>query len=243
MKFFGRKGSAALPVDLRIYAIGDIHGRSDLLDRLLGSIRRDLSRWSGKVLLIFVGDYVDRGPDSRGVLDLLVELATKADVRYLRGNHDQALLDFLAAASTYPVWRDFGARETLRSYGVPPPSSEDAKTLFETRASFEASLPRAHQAFLRETQFSVEIGDYYFCHAGVRPGVALHLQSPRDLMWIRDEFLNCEQSFGKIVVHGHTPSRKPVRTHNRLGLDTEAYASGRLTAAVLQNRSCKFLHT
>jgi serine/threonine protein phosphatase 1 len=243
LKFFGRKSGAALPVDLRIYAIGDIHGRSDLLDRLLGSIRRDISRWRGNVLLIFVGDYVDRGPDTRGVIDILIDLATVADARFLRGNHDQALLDFLGAASTFPAWREFGAQETLRSYGVPPPSSEDPKALFETRTRFEAALPQTHQSFLRNTQFSFEIGDYFFCHAGVKPGIALNLQSPRDLMWIRDEFLHCEQPFGKIVVHGHTPSKRPVRTHIRIGIDTEAYASSRLTAAVLQDNACRFLHT
>ena len=241
--FWNKPPTGALPQGLAVYAIGDIHGRSDLLDRLLGLIRRDIARWRGPAKLVFLGDYVDRGPDSRGVIDMLIGVYRDADAHFLRGNHDQAMLDFLGAASTFPMWRDFGGKETLRSYGVSPPVSEDPTVLFGARNQLAAVLPATHRKFLQETKMSVTIGDYFFTHAGAKPGVPLERQSARDLMWIRDEFLASDSDFGKIVVHGHTPARKPNWNSNRIGIDTEAYASGTLTAAVFQGSTCRFIQT
>jgi len=233
----------SLPAPDRIYAIGDIHGRSDLLERLLGMIRRDANRQSGSVSLVFIGDYVDRGRDSRGVIEMLVELDREMSAYFLRGNHDQALLDFLAHPATYPAWRDFGADETLISYGVRPPSSDDLQSLHKTREQLARAIPAAHLRFLNDLRFYVETDRFYFAHAGIRPGVPFHAQSPRDLMWIRDEFLDSSDNFGKTVVHGHSPKSTPVRKRNRIGVDTNAYMSGHLTAAVLERGRCRFLQT
>ncbi len=237
------KSGGTVPPGWRVYAIGDIHGRSDLLGRLSALIRRDAVDWQGKTAFVFIGDYVDRGPDSRGVIDMLLQKFRRADTKFLRGNHDQALLDFLTAPATYARWRTFGGAETLRSYGVTPPDAEIPHAMFIARSQFTNVLPLAHRQFLQNTRMSFELGDYFFAHAGVRPGVALARQSPQDLMWIREEFLDSKEDFGKIVVHGHSPSHRPVRRTNRIGIDTEAYATGRLTAVVLEAAECRFLHT
>jgi len=234
---------ASVPEGCRIYAIGDIHGRSDLLDRLMGHIRRDAAGFSGTATLIFIGDYVDRGHDSKGVIDILLETRTEFAVRFLRGNHDQAMLNFLFDPGTYAGWRNIGGADTLLSYGVKPPDSDKPAALRGARDGLARAVPGAHMSVLNALEMSVEVGDYYFVHAGVRPGVPLDGQSAMDQMWIRDEFLNSDADFGKVVVHGHSPIRHPVRKPNRVSIDTGAYSSGKLTAVALEGTQHRFLQS
>lgn len=193
--------------------------------------------------LVFLGDYVDRGRDSKGVIALLLELQGPFKTHFLRGNHDQAMLDFLSEPASYRVWREFGAAECLLSYGVTPPEAADITTLTHVRDKFVQALPPSHLRFLSSLLPLVTIGDYLFVHAGIRPKVPIENQKLRDLLWIREEFLNHDEDFGKVVVHGHTPQTSPVRRHNRIGIDTGAYFSGRLTASVLEGTELRFLRT
>lgn len=237
----------SIPVGQRIYAVGDIHGRLDLLDRLLAAIEADAAGAAARVTLLFIGDYVDRGPQSREVIERLIMLGRSArETVFLKGNHEDALLQFLdAPAETWGDWRRFGGLETLMSYGVDGallvgPRTDPAAI----RDDFRRKLPEAHLAFLKGLKLSHAAGDYYFVHAGARPGIALERQVPHDQMWIRDEFLNDpDPGFGKIVVHGHTPSHKPETTPVRIGIDTGAYFTGKLTAAAFEGADVRFMYT
>lgn len=231
-----------VPAGSCIYAVGDIHGRLDLLQKLLERIWADAP--DAKNSLVFVGDYIDRGPASKDVIDLLIQLERPGwDVVRLRGNHEQVLLDYLDHPETYPLWRNFGGAETLLSYGVRPPLSSDQEELQRTHKAFTAALPTPHYAFLSALPYSHVIGDYFFVHAGVHPAIALERQLPEDMLWIRDEFLCSDASFGKIVVHGHTPGGVPVVRPNRICIDTGAYATNQLTAAKITRKACIFLST
>jgi serine/threonine protein phosphatase 1 len=152
-------------------------------------------------------------------------------------------LDFIADAKFYRTWKPFGAPETLLSYGVKPPRFDDDAEFEEARADFVRKCPSAHVEFLSSLPYSYSIGGYFFSHAGARPGIPLDEQDPHDLLWIRDEFLSSRASFGKVVVYGHTPVETPARRSNRIGIDTGAYATDRLTAAVLERNECRFLST
>ncbi len=242
-RMFSGRARALLPEGVRVYAVGDIHGCASQLDRLMDAIRADRAGWPGKAHLVFVGDYVDRGPDSKGVVERMLAPPPGFEVCYLRGNHDQTLLDFLADPSVFRVWRDFGGRETLMSYGVAAPRFEDADAFEEARARFRDALPKDHLAFFENLPHFARIGGYFFTHAGVRPGIALERQNTEDLMWIRDDFLMSPEDFGLVVVHGHTPSPAPIRRRNRIGIDTGCYATGQLSAAVLEANECRFLST
>jgi len=239
--FFARfaKAAAKVPNGLRVYAVGDIHGCSGQLAQLLRAILEE--PWHGDKYLIFLGDYCDRGPDTKGVIDRLLALRPGVRACFLKGNHDQTLLDFLDDPSVYRLWSGFGADQTLASYGVAPPESLDDCALRDARDRFAAALPPQHRRFLKNLSPSTRVGDYFFVHAGVRPGVALERQTDEDLLWIRDEFLMATAPFGAVVVHGHTPSEAPVRRANRIGVDTGAYLTGRLSAAVLEGDDCRFL--
>jgi serine/threonine protein phosphatase 1 len=238
-----RPQPARAPEGERVYVIGDIHGRADLLDKLLARVLEHA--WSGpeKRTLIYVGDYVDRGADSRGVIERLLQPIPKFTTRFLRGNHDQAVLDFLSDPLFYRIWKSYGAQETLLSYGVRPPRFDEVQAITEARDEFAAKLPPAHLAFFEALEMSAEVGDYFIAHAGVRPGVALDAQAKEDLLWIRDDFLFSNSDFGKVIVHGHTPSDDVVRRKNRIGVDTGAYATGHLTALVLEGDTTDFLQT
>jgi serine/threonine protein phosphatase 1 len=210
---------------------------------LLATVKSDVRR-DQRNILVFLGDYVDRGPQSKGVLDYLIQFQWDGwEAIFLRGNHDQTVLDFLEDASVYRAWREFGGAETLVSYGVKPPRFDDAAELQEARDEFSRKCPAAHLQFLHTLRHSYTMGDYMFVHAGVRPGVDLDRQSPQDLMWIREEFLLSGRVLDKIIVHGHSPTDRPVRRKNRVGIDTGAYATGQLTAAVLEGTGCRFLST
>lgn len=221
-----------------IYAVGDVHGRLDLLGSLLHDIAQDAvtSESAGRPLLVFLGDYVDRGGDSKGVVDLILQMQTwpKFEVRALKGNHEEALLQFLGEPSFGQTWAEHGGGATLASYGVTPPATRtDAEAWARAREAFEAALPATHRAFYENLELIILEGDYAFVHAGVRPGVPLSQQSERDLLWIRQEFLAERGRFEKVIVHGHTPMESPQLMATRLGVDTGAYATGVLTAVRL----------
>lgn len=242
-KLFGtREGAdAAAPEGLRLYAVGDVHGRLDLLDRLLALIAAETSAAAKR--LIFLGDYVDRGPDSRGVIERLVEIAARApDSVFIRGNHEAILLSFLEDPDRFADWFEWGGVETLESYGVPAEATAAPK---EAAAALAASMPATHLAFLRGLPLSATFGDYFFVHAGVRPGVALDAQAERDLLWIRGEFHNApaDKRPDKVIVHGHHPIRRPLDAGWRIAVDTGACFSDKLTAAVLEGSTRRFLST
>ena len=233
-----------IPPGMRVYAIGDIHGQIELLDRLHREIEADACQ--GRQLqsvIVYLGDYVDRGLHSREVVERLLE-GPPAGFRavHIKGNHEQAVLDFLEDPSVGVQWASFGGLETLYSYGNP-----DAARLSKPDEFFKAAdlffdqLPAAHLRFFKDLKPSATIGDYYFVHAGVKPGIPLEKQAEEDLLWIREEFLDSPADFGKIVVHGHTPEPDPVLRANRIGIDTGAYMTGVLTCVVLEGTGQRFL--
>lgn len=229
----------------RVYAVGDIHGRADLLDRLLALIEEHAKQHpSSEKTLVFLGDYVDRGKDSKGVIGRLRALNWPGwKFVFLRGNHDQAVLDFLVDAKFYRAWRPFGAGETLSSYDVIPPRFDREAEFEKARQDFTEKLPPEHIEFLQNLELFYTQGDYYFCHAGVRPGIPLDEQVAQDLLWIRDDFLYHRKPFEKMVVHGHTPAPKPTKTPHRIGVDTGAHATHCLTAVALEGKHHTFLQT
>ena len=221
-----------------IYAIGDIHGRLDALNLLLRDIAQDASitRPAQRPLLVFLGDYVDRGAESRQVVEMVLRIQAHGtyEVAALKGNHEQALLQFLAEPDFAMTWMEHGGRSTLKSYGVSASAARGNTRAWSTvRDEFRRALPEAHLRFYRELDLVRVIGDYAFVHAGVRPGVPLAEQTERDLLWIRDDFLKDRGPFDKVIVHGHTPSEVPQMLKHRLGVDTGAYATGVLTAVRL----------
>lgn len=239
------KAASSVPEGVRVYVIGDIHGRSDLLDRQHALIDADFAAKGAPVVhLVYLGDYVDRGPDSSGVVERLVEGTSDfVHVTQLRGNHEDMLLRFTQDSSAGRTWLQLGGLETLHSYGV-----DVAKVLKDSGHSgladrFKEKLPPRHLAFFTQLKPSTIIGDYFFCHAGVRPGIPLEQQQQQDLLWIRDQFLDTTESFGKIVVHGHSPVDQPVFRENRINIDTGAYATGKLTCLVLEGPNRRILST
>jgi serine/threonine protein phosphatase 1 len=246
-RIFGRADGSRRPKPrlspgIRIYAIGDVHGRADLLKRVLAKIDVDAREHPDRrCLTILLGDYVDRGPDSRGVIDLLVARSRTHEVIPLMGNHEAMMLRFLQNSSLWEAWAPLGGVQTLLSYGLRPPARgtpDEAAKLAET---FAKALPASHAAFLGRLPYSFENGDVLFVHAGIRPGVPLKRQELNDLIWIRDDFLNFKGSFGKLVVHGHTPVEEPEVLPNRINIDTGAYATGKLSCIALQDETVAFL--
>jgi serine/threonine protein phosphatase 1 len=245
--FGDRKQSEAVrpaprvPAGVRVYAIGDIHGRSDLLDRMHALINADLQEDPvPSAHVVYLGDYIDRGPDSYGVLERLATGQLMSQATLLSGNHEQMLLQFLEDESAGFAWRRLGGLETMLSYGV---VGGKAPGLVGLSRELKASLPAHHLKFLRRLKKTVAIGDYFFCHAGVRPGVPLERQRDEDVLWIRGEFLWSTADFGKIVVHGHSPVDKPDFRSNRINIDTRAYATGRLTCLVLDGAERRVFST
>jgi serine/threonine protein phosphatase 1 len=227
-----------VPDGLRIYAVGDVHGRADLLETLSSLVARDVARVATPCVTIFLGDYIDRGPASRDVVERLATGDWPTPVVGLLGNHEDVCLAFLDDPVDAAAWRHYGALPTLASYGVDVSNAVGAflneKRLPVLRDAFRAALPAHHLAFLQGLKTCTAAGDYFFCHAGVRPGIPLSAQDRGDLIAIREAFLTSEESFGKIVVHGHTPAEEVEIRANRIGIDTGAYATGRLTALVLE---------
>jgi len=233
----------SLPAGLRLYAVGDVHGRLDLLRQLHELIAADAAGSNASVKrIVYLGDYVDRGPDSKGVIELLLEAPLKGFERVLlKGNHEDVMETFLVDASVAPHWFAYGGIETLESYGVTAPAH--AGEIARAQAEFGARLPATHRKFLASLPLTHRAGDYFFAHAGVKPGVALGDQGEEDLLWIRDEFLESNADFGALVVHGHTITASPVVRANRIGIDTGAFASGKLTALALEDSERKFIQT
>lgn len=227
----------------RVYVIGDIHGRLDLLDRLIDEIERDAEERGASSLTVTLGDYIDRGPDSRGVLDRLLSNPFPGDYVALKGNHEVLLETFLEDSAIGAHWRQLGGLETLRSFGVSIAATMVGKNYEEAAEQLRVALSPAHTKFLASLKTSLTVGRYFLCHAGIRPGVALERQRPQDLMWIRGEFLRSRLDFGKIVVHGHTPTAEPEVLPNRINIDTGAFATGRLTCVVLEGGSHRFITT
>lgn len=231
----------------RIYAVGDVHGRADLLEKLLGLIFSDAAGNMDNSL-IFLGDYIDRGPDSRRVVDVLTQfVATDFNLITLKGNHEEMLLQFLEGEGPMMTWLRNGGRETLKSYGV------DVADLYQTSATDEAmeaarrtlrkAMPGSHVEFLAALELTYQEGDYLFVHAGIRPGIPVSEQKEEDLIWIRKDFINSDADFGKIVVHGHSISARPVVSKNKIGIDTGAWRSDVLSALVLEGVERRFLST
>ena len=194
-----------------------------------------------RAIQVFLGDYVDRGPASREVFDLLIERESTHRSVFLKGNHEMLLARFPTEPSILDDWQRLGGLETLMSYGITPSINADASMQTKLAVAFDQALPESHRRFLADLQTSFTCGDYFFVHAGVRPGVPLTKQREEDLLWIRQEFLLCEDDFGKIIVHGHTPVLQPDIRQNRINIDTGAYATGRLTCLVLEGDTIRTL--
>lgn len=237
----------SVPDGQRIYAVGDIHGRVDLLGRLHHSIRKHAIIDSANIskTIVYLGDYVDRGFDSKEVINFLLG-ARLGDINsvYLKGNHEDVLLRFLEDASLGPAWFAIGGNATALSYGVNIPRELSAEEKFQyVRQQLRQLIPPDHLAFFKRLDLTYEAGDYFFVHAGIRCGVPLELQHPKDLLWIRDEFLRRDQNCGKVIVHGHSISHRPEVKRNRIGIDTGAYATNTLTCLVLEGASRAFIST
>lgn len=233
----------ATPPHTRVYAIGDVHGRLDLLDDLLRQIEVDAQTAPRRRVLVMLGDYIDRGPASRGVLERLEDLLDGRrlegfEIRLLMGNHEQVMLDFLDGRDDGQNWLVNGGAEAMSSFGLdaalPAPALRDA---------LHDALSPAHRRVLHALALRHEEGGYGFVHAGVRPGVAWPAQVAEDLLWIRREFLLSHEDFGRVIVHGHSPEPAPQVHDNRIGIDTRAWLSGVLTAVVLEGGERRFLST
>jgi serine/threonine protein phosphatase 1 len=211
---------------------------------MISEIERDLEKSPvANALTVTLGDYVDRGPNSRGVLDRLARNPFPTTYIALKGNHEMLLEAFLRDPMVASEWRRLGGLETLHSYGVSVAAVMIGRGFDEASSSLRQSIPEEHFQFLGSLKLSLSVGDYFLCHAGVRPGIPLEHQSTEDLLWIREEFLNNNMSVGKIVVHGHTPVASPEVLPTRINIDTGAFATGRLTCLVLERGTRRFLST
>jgi serine/threonine protein phosphatase 1 len=247
-KFFSRPlpppRQHRLPDGERIYAIGDIHGRLDCLDSIMSQISYDeAGRDKADTTIVFLGDLIDRGADSRGVIERAMDIAGRYKTVFLMGNHEEILIrawegDSRAAALLHRV----GGRETVMSYGVPA-SDYDAGDLGELMTLVGDRIPPEHIEFLREFRESYLHGDYLFVHAGIRPGIPLAAQDPLDMRWIRREFLDDSRDHGPMVIHGHSITEDVDLQTNRIGIDTGAFASGKLTAIGIEGVQRWFLAT
>ena len=231
-----------LPRGVRIYAVGDVHGRADLLASALTRIDQDLERHPiANPIQLFLGDYIDRGPCSRDVIDFLISRRKQYSTICLKGNHEALALRVLDDLKLLPKWLQLGGGDTMMSYGVKPPTSLDSCDAEVLVDALRMQMPEDHKNFLSSLALSFTCGDFFLSHAGARPGVALELQHQRDLLWIRDDFLQYRGSFGKVVIHGHTPVGKAEILPNRINIDTGAYATGHLTCLVLEADQLDFL--
>lgn len=233
------------PPGERIYCIGDIHGRDDLLQQLHANIEADASGYSGKKTLIYLGDYIDRGENSMQVIELLLNDPVPGfETVYLRGNHEQTLLDFLGQAEVGASWFNFGGLQTLVSYGVRyrklPTQQQDLEKL---QQDLRQNIPRSHLQFFEQTRYAYLAGNYYFVHAGIDPRRSLQDQEPEAQLWIRNEFVGHYKPYEKIIVHGHTISDHVEFRSNRIGLDTGAYLSGKLSCLVLEDDTHRVIQT
>lgn len=224
----------ALPAGQRVYAVGDVHGRADLFAALAEAIEADHARRDESAsLVILLGDLVDRGPDSAGVLRLAREWQAQRPLRALMGNHEEMFLDAFTKEDVLRLFLRHGGRETILSYPVDRIAYDEA-TLAQTQGLMRAAVPAEDLAFMRAMENMIHLGDYLFVHAGIRPEVPLEEQSPSDLRWIREPFVSTPHDLGSTVVYGHTIYDQVELAASRIGIDTGAYASGRLTALGLE---------
>ncbi len=248
-KFLNRRGNrfpqASIPPGQRVYAIGDIHGCDDLLGELIDAIDADdAARKPAETTIIVLGDLVDRGPDSAKVVERLRTLKQQRPaLRLILGNHEEIFLGALSGDSkALRMFTRIGGRETLLSYGVGV-EQYDRCDYEELQHALDVKIPQAHRDFLASFEDMITIGDYMFVHAGIRPSVPLDDQIARDLRWIREPFLGFPRSLGKIVVHGHTISDEVEQRLHRIGIDTGAYLTGRLTAVGMHDAERWYLST
>jgi serine/threonine protein phosphatase 1 len=229
----------------RVYAIGDVHGRDDLLAEMHSIVHHDAyAHQAPRNVVIYLGDLIDRGPESRAVIDrLLDDPIPGLEPIFLMGNHEETLLEFLDDTRVVLPWLAYGGEATLASYGIHRPESLETEELLRLQDELRAALPARHLEFLRGLRLMHVEGDYLFVHAGIRPSVPLAGQTAQDVLWIRDDFLRSERDFGKIIVHGHSITERPDVRRNRIGIDTGAFASGRLTCLVLSGTEWYFLQT
>ncbi len=239
--------NAHVPEGTLVYAVGDIHGRVDLLRRLHDSIRADADKRVPEFrrVVVYLGDYIDRGLQSRKVLDFLLDNPLDGfECVYLKGNHEEQFLEFLNDVGAGGLWLKIGGDAMLHSYGISISKDvSSAPPLPHLQEIIRNSLPEKHLEFLSRLELSLEIGDYFFVHAGVNPYEPLERQVPEDMLWIRDEFLFSDANYGMVVVHGHSVTDTPDIHDNRIGIDTGAYASNNLTCLVLEGSSKRFLTT
>lgn len=256
-RLFRGGGSAwpSAPDGRLIYAVGDVHGCNRLLRSLVRLIAQDAEdlrreRPDVAVTLIFLGDYIDRGPDSKAVIDLLISDDLPGDAHhFLLGNHEDVLLKFLNADTDQQAryegerWVNYGGSATLGAYGVhsPPQGVRSDAAWRDLQGQLQRAVPTDHLRFFQALEMMVSYGDFAFVHAGVKPGLLFDEQAPHDLLWIRDEFLYDDGPLEKVVVHGHTPESSPTLTSRRIGVDTGAYATGVLSAARIWSDSVEFL--
>ena len=237
------KALARTPRGYRAYAVGDVHGRLDLLEDMLGKVEHDLAeRKPRRALLLFLGDIIDRGPASAQAIERL-RTYRHPGLRtvFLMGNHEEVLIRLLAGErGILDSWLQFGGAECLESYGVNPLSLRSMQE-GEALAAIKRAIPESHRQFVAGFADTLRFGDYLFVHAGIRPSVDLSMQNQADLRWIRQPFLEDETDHGFVVVHGHTISEEAVERPNRIGIDTGAYRSGVLTALVLEGEERRYL--
>lgn len=237
----------ALPACVRLYAVGDVHGQDDLLEQLLDKIAADAASAGPGVrtTVVMLGDYIDRGLGSARVIERLASNdGSPFAMRFLKGNHEEAMLDFLNDAEAGPVWVQYGGGETMASYGVKPPSPRDGPDIWQAaRADLCEALPPHHRAFFDALEPCIVEAPYLFVHAGIDPARSLAEQNERDFYWIRERFLQSSRPFEYHVVHGHTPEPDYHHDHRRIGIDTGAYLTGVLTAVRLEGETVSFLQT
>jgi serine/threonine protein phosphatase 1 len=232
---------AAVPSGQRVYAVGDVHGRLDLFEALIAAIEADdAAAGPADTTVILLGDLVDRGPNSAGVVARARTWQRQRRVRILAGNHEEMFLASFESAGTLKHFLRFGGKETVLSYGIERETYQQA-SVEEVQAMMHERVPREDRDFLASFEDMIAIGDYLFVHAGIAPGVPLEKQRTQELRWIREPFLSHAEPHGVVVVHGHTIAAEPQDRGNRIGIDTGAYESGRLTALVLEGTSRRYL--
>ena len=233
--------TAAIPAGERVYAVGDIHGRLDLFERMIDLIEADdAASEPARTTVILLGDLVDRGPDSAAVVARARAWQQVRPVRILAGNHEEMFLKSFEDTDVLKHFLRFGGKETVLSYGIDPEAYRTAD-VDEVQAMMHAAVPEEERRYIAGFEDLIAIGDYLFVHAGIRPRTSLEEQQVKDLRWIREPFLSHPEPFGAVVVHGHTITDGPVDRGNRIGIDTGAYVSGRLTALVLEGGNRRYL--